>query len=172
MTDAPSAGTAHPGPAHPPLAPRMLAAVFVGGALGTLARVGLGELLQRTAGPDLAGIGQASSFFTDPVLQATLIANLVGTLVLGLVSGAHVAPRIAWLRAALGPGFCGGFTTFSYVMLALAASGLATAWGWALLVGGVLGGLLFAWVGLVIGAALFPVPRLAPPEAEEREDES
>lgn len=151
-----------------PLAAPILLAVFVGGVLGTLARVGLGELFGLAADPALREFGDAAGYLTDPALQATLVANLVGSLALGVVTGAHVPTRLAWLRAGLGAGFCGAFTTFSYVVLALAALDLRTPWGWALLVGGVLGGLLLARVGLVIGGAIAPDP--AAPRAPSEVD--
>lgn len=148
----------------------MLLAVFAGGVVGTLARVGIGDLFQLGADPALREIGDAAGHFTDPALQATLVANLLGSLVLGLVNGAHFPGRLAWLQAAVGPGFCGAFTTFSYVALALAASGLATAWGWGLLVIGLIGGLLVAWIGMVIGSAIAPGAAsrgVTDPESEE-----
>ncbi|SDI16373.1 fluoride efflux transporter FluC [Alteribacillus bidgolensis] len=44
----------------------------------------------------------------------TLIENLAGSLLLGLLSGyfAAIIPK-DWVKAGLGVGFCGGFTTFS-----------------------------------------------------------
>jgi CrcB protein len=67
-------------------------AVMVGGAAGTLARAGVAEALPVTPG-------------TWP--WATLVVNLVGTVLLGWVVAAD-----RW-RPLVGTGFCGALTTFS-----------------------------------------------------------
>ena len=46
----------------------------------------------------------------------TLVVNVVGAFVLGLVAGARPSP---WLGALVGVGFCGAFTTFSTLALEL-----------------------------------------------------
>lgn len=140
-----------------PHAPGTLLAVLVGGALGTLARLLI--TTATTAGTDAAGLGNAIDdvlALTDGPLAATLAINLFGTLVLGVVAGATWPPRLDWLRAGLGTGFCGAFTTFSYVMLAFAVLGFGSPWAWALLVLGIVGGLLLAAVGHMIGRGLWP----------------
>ncbi|MBA2347711.1 MAG: CrcB family protein [Solirubrobacterales bacterium] len=73
-----------------------LPAVFLGGALGALARAGLAEQWPVSAGS---------------VPWSTFSANLVGCLLLGavLVRTTAGTPR----RGLLGPGLCGGLTTFS-----------------------------------------------------------
>lgn len=79
-----------------------LPAVFLGGALGALARAGIGEHWPVSAGhwP-----------------WATFAANLLGCLLLGavLVRTTAATPR----RGLLGPGLCGGLTTFSTLQLEL-----------------------------------------------------
>ncbi|MEE9243522.1 MAG: fluoride efflux transporter CrcB [Mycobacterium sp.] len=79
---------------------RELAAVFAGGALGTLARAGLDEL----AAPDL---GQWP--------WPTFTANIVGAFVLGVFITRLLErlPVSSYRRPLLGTGFCGGLTTFS-----------------------------------------------------------
>jgi CrcB protein len=67
-------------------------AVMLGGAVGTLARAGVAHALPVTPG-------------TWP--WATLLVNLVGTLILGYVVAAD-----RW-RPLVGTGFCGALTTFS-----------------------------------------------------------
>jgi CrcB protein len=85
-------------------APRSLpAAIFAGGSLGALARVGLGELLPR----DLDGWP-----------WATFLANVAGTFLLGLVAARWRAPSSV-RPALLGAGFCGALTTFSTVQIEL-----------------------------------------------------
>jgi CrcB protein len=72
----------------------------LGGALGALGRWGVAEALPR----DAAGWP-----------GATLLVNLVGCLVLGLLIGALFprSPASPWLRPFLGTGVLGGFTTYS-----------------------------------------------------------
>lgn len=75
-------------------------AVFVGGGLGSLARLGLGKWLGTTA----------SGF---PI--ATLLINVLACIVLGFVAG-YVAQRGVLhpaLKIGITAGFCGGFSTFS-----------------------------------------------------------
>ncbi|MEM8739157.1 MAG: CrcB family protein [Planctomycetota bacterium] len=74
----------------------------VGGAAGTLARVGLAALVQKAHG--------------GPWPWGTLVVNALGCLLFGTLWGVfnlrlpHVSPL--WSLALLG-GFCGAFTTFS-----------------------------------------------------------
>lgn len=74
--------------------------IAVGGVLGTLARYEIQQLLP---------LRSPASFPTG-----TLLVNLTGSLVLGLVmgvaAGTGLDPR---LRVALSVGFCGAFTTMS-----------------------------------------------------------
>jgi CrcB protein len=82
----------------------MVAAVAVGGALGTVARYEL----------TLAEPVRSGRF-----PWATFTANLAGSFVLGIVVGALVETRGATgvLRAFAVVGFCGGLTTFSTWMV-------------------------------------------------------
>lgn len=73
---------------------RRLLLVVVGGSIGTAARLALAALI-----PDLGGF---------PL--ATLTVNLVGALLIGILT-ARVAA--AELRLFLGTGILGGFTTYS-----------------------------------------------------------
>ena len=75
---------------------RELLAVFVGGALGTLARAALETLLAPEPG-----------HWPWP----TFAVNVVGAFVLGYV--ATRLPEDSYRRPLLGTGFCGGLTTFS-----------------------------------------------------------
>jgi len=79
---------------------RELAAVFVGGALGTLARAGLEAL----AAPD-------PGHWPWP----TFIVNIVGTFLLGyfVTRLLERLPTSSYRRPLLGTGLCGGLTTFS-----------------------------------------------------------
>ena len=79
---------------------RELAAVFVGGALGTLARAGLESL----AAPD-------PGRWPWP----TFTVNIVGAFLLGYFTTRLLErlPVSSYRRPLLGTGFCGGLTTFS-----------------------------------------------------------
>lgn len=75
-------------------------AVFVGGGLGSLARLGLGKWLGVTA----AGF---------PL--ATFLTNIAACLILGFVAGfvSNKAQFNPTLGLGITAGFCGGFSTFS-----------------------------------------------------------
>ncbi len=103
-----------------------IGAVAVGGALGALTRYGLGVWF--------------------PHIWTTLVINISGSLVLGLLAALLVHDKVWYIF--LGTGFCGGFTTFSsfaveavtespmrsilYVLGTLIPAILAAAWGNAL----------------------------------------
>jgi fluoride exporter len=79
---------------------RELAAVFAGGAIGTLARAGLALLAQA-----------------DPSRWpwATFAVNIVGAFLLGFFTTRLLErlPLSSYRRPLLGTGLCGGLTTFS-----------------------------------------------------------
>ena len=106
-----------PHAAGAPRSPRVsgvaVLAVFVAGMLGTALRYGL----------DVAIPNSPTQFPT-----ATLLINVVGAFVLGFLTSRVWPVAPVWLRAALGPGLLGSFTTFSAVMVALVtmAEGKAT----------------------------------------------
>lgn len=79
-----------------------MAAIAGGGALGTLARYGISRAVVTGA---------------TGLPWATLIVNVVGSFVLGLVVTLIVGrwPHDRWFRPLVAVGFCGGFTTFSTV---------------------------------------------------------
>jgi CrcB protein len=134
--------------------PRDLLAVFVGGLIGTALRVSLDLVIVH----DL-----------DEFALSTLLVNVVGAFVLGLLVAA-LWPRVpGWVRVGLGPGILGSFTTFS----ALAVSVVALAQNGEI-VGAVLSivlsigfGMLAAWAGLALGARLAPGQT---PEYKESEE--
>ena len=118
-----------------------LAAVFVGGLIGTSLRL----LIDLALAHDL-----------DEFALSTLLVNTLGAFALGLLVAA-LWPRVpGWVRAGLGPGILGSFTTFS--ALAVSVVALTQAGD---LVGAVLTavlsiglGMLAAWAGLTLGARL------------------
>jgi CrcB protein len=81
-------------------------AVAAGGLAGTELRYGLGLVF-----PDAAGA----------VPWTTLVINVAGSFVLAALTSLWIArPHTAfWLRAGLGPGLLGAFTTFSAVVFSI-----------------------------------------------------
>jgi CrcB protein len=85
---------------------RELAAIFVGGVIGALARLGLIEALAPAPGE---------------WPWSTFIANIVGALALGYFTTRlqERLPLSAYRRPFLGTGLCGALTTFSTMQLEL-----------------------------------------------------
>ena len=93
---------------------RSILAVFLGGAVGTGIRLTLDAAIPHSD----------QEFPLD-----TLLINVVGSLVLAILVTRLWPILPEWLRAGLGPGLVGGFTTFSAVMVSmvtLAASAQVT----------------------------------------------
>lgn len=132
---------------------RSLLAVAVGGALGTGARWGVDTLLPGATPGTLS--------------VSTVVVNVVGSFVLGLVvAGVWPRPGVPlWLKAGVGTGVLGSFTTFSAVTLNVVAGALEanslTVVG-AVLLSTVLG-LLAAWGGLALGTKRFGRREAQPP---------
>jgi fluoride exporter len=128
-------------PDQGPLSAQLIALVGLGGALGTAARYGFERWLPANSG----------------LPRGTLIANLIGALILGVMlealarGGPDVGARRK-VRLLLGTGFCGGLTTYS--TLAVEADLLirshrdALAAGYA--VGSVLIGVALAGIGIAL----------------------
>ena len=113
---------------------RTILAVAIGGVLGTAARLGLDTLLPHPH---------------DGFPWSTLIVNVVGSLVLGFLV-ARVWPSAPdWLRAGLGAGVLGSFTTFSAVAVSMIELALPVAVLY--LAVSVVLGLLAALLGLRLG---------------------
>jgi CrcB protein len=114
-----------------------LALVLVGGAAGAVARYLTDRAVQSRV---------------DAVFPwGTFIANVTGSLLLGLVSGLMAA---SWVGHLVGVGFCGALTTYStfgYETVRLASSG---AWRYALTNAGatVLVGLGACWLGWTLAS--------------------
>lgn len=120
---------------------RAALAVGIGGALGALARYGLGVLVT-----DRAGAGFP---------WATFLVNVSGAFALGLLfvmltEAVEVAP---WLRAGLTVGFLGAYTTFSTLALDTVLLAEDGRWPAAALnaLGSVGAGLLAVLAGLAVG---------------------
>lgn len=113
---------------------RQFLLVALGGALGSALRYLTALLLAR--------------HYTGSIPLATLVVNLVGCFLIGLLIG--LCSDMTHLRLLFITGFCGGFTTFStftaesYSMFREGAYGLALLY----IAGSVLIGLLALWLGL------------------------
>ena len=110
--------------------------VFAGGALGTLARVGISQL------------------WLDPSFPwATFFVNLLGSFGLGILAGSLVRREDVLLRGFVGAGLLGSLTTFSTFAVEVVAvadsSGLASGLAYAGLSVGI--GLSLAVTGYRIG---------------------
>ncbi len=92
---------------------RDLIAVVVGGAVGTTLRFGIDTALAHT---------------DDSFPLSTLIINTVGAFVLALLVARLWPVAPSWIRAGLGAGLLGSFTTFS--ALAVSIVSLASAGSW------------------------------------------
>jgi CrcB protein len=83
---------------------RSILAVFVGGSIGTCLRLLLDDTIVHT---------------DQTFPWSTLIINILGSFVLAILVS-RVWPVVPdWVRAGLGPGLLGGFTTFSAVMASM-----------------------------------------------------
>jgi fluoride exporter len=142
-------GDAHPeladDPDPGPLAASMLVLVGIGGAIGTAARYGLSNWLP-------AGTG---------LPRGTLIANLAGALVLGVLlealalRGRDEGGRRR-LRLLIGTGFCGGLTTYSTLAVEsnLLVRGHRDALAAGYAVGSIVAGIVLAAFGVWLAARI------------------
>ena len=119
---------------------RQLLLVALGGALGSALRYFTALLLAR--------------HYTGSIPLATLVVNLVGCFLIGLLIG--LCSETTPLRLLSITGFCGGFTTFStftaesYTMFREGAYGLALLY----IAGSVLIGLLALGIGLYLSRVI------------------
>lgn len=122
-----------------------LAAIAIGGALGSIAR----HLVNQSA---------QAMWMSSRIPAGTAIANLTGCFVIGLLAGLLAAERIAlathW-REFVFVGLLGGFTTFSTFGLDTFVLARGPAPGDAILnvAVQVIGGILAVVVGYLLGAA-------------------
>jgi fluoride exporter len=131
-----------------PVDPRTLLIVAAGGAVGVFARAAI--------------LAPASA---DVVPWATLAVNVAGSFMLGVVVGS-LGDRNPALRAFLGTGALGGFTTYS-AFAVQSATMLAQPWlASALMAASLAAGVVGAAAGLFLGRRLVD----APGEVERPED--
>ncbi len=124
---------------------RNLVLIAVAGAIGSVARYGVGEWAVRSLG--------------DGFPWGTLAVNALGSVILGLVVGLHAGGKLPLSgKLAFGTGFCGGFTTFSTFSAETVAlvqrdqlgrAGANVAVSLAL-------GIAGAWIGIAVARAMAP----------------
>ena len=132
-------GTLATVPAH--LKP--LLAVFVGGVIGSAARIGLTLVA-----------GRIDDYWWP---YPTLLINLVGSFALGYLVGHGTSSVPAWLRLGVTTGFLGAFTTLSAISLDVAVPIVRHGLGPLLVfgsyaIGSIVMGLVCAIAGLRLGA--------------------
>lgn len=136
--------------------PVALVLVIVGGAVGVAARAALVLPFSATG--------------THPLVvpAVTLVINLAGSMLLGLLVGA-LDERMPRLRAFAGTGVMGGFTTYSaFAVHAVTTASAAPVVGLALVAVSLFGGALAAAAGLALGRRAAGAPGVVePPEAAE-----
>lgn len=71
--------------------------VFLGGGIGSVLRYGISLWINK------------NGYFP----WHTLLANIIGCTIIGLLMGYFLKNNISWLSLLVITGFCGGFTTFS-----------------------------------------------------------
>ncbi len=115
-----------------------LLAVVIGGLVGTGLRLAIDLLLPHA---------------DDALPISTLVANIVGAFALGLLVGRVWPTAPGWVRAGLGAGLLGSFTTFSALAVAVVALSSAGEWmpAAAYLVATLALGLAAAALGLRLG---------------------
>jgi len=124
-----------------------LVAVVLGAILGTGLRLGIDQLVA----PDSA------------FPWATLLINVVGSCVLGLLVARVWPSAPAWLRAGLGTGLLGSFTTFSAVIVSLLT--LTAAGTTVVAVGYLVASLVFGFAAALLGVRLGVRAPVDPPIA-------
>ena len=138
---------------------RNFAAVFVGGLVGTAARFGVDALFPH-------GVSEPG--------WSTIIVNVIGSFGLGLLTGTlwkrETTP--AWLKAGLGAGVLGSFTTFSAVALGTSMAAMSGNIETAIIDLGfsLVWGLLAAVLGIFCGTKFFHNPRQGSVIADEGVD--
>ena len=112
--------------------------IAFGGGLGALSRFGIANLVRRWVQPDFP--------------LATLMANLIGCFLIGLLLGSGIGEKIPAVKFGVGVGFLGSLTTFSTfsaeTVVQLNDGEWLTAFGYVAV--SVLAGLLLAFAGMAI----------------------
>ena len=124
--------------------------VAIGGALGALTRFGIAELTVRLHASSIPNLGRGF-----PI--ATLLANLVGCFLIGVLLGSGRADSSESLRYGFGVGFLGALTTFSTFSAETITEIHNGHWAAAIsyLLISLTGGLVLVVLGIVLGRKWF-----------------
>jgi CrcB protein len=131
-----------------PIDPRTLGAVVAGGAVGVLARA---AIVAPTQG--------------DATVWATVTINIVGSFLLGVVVGAFGTDFPRW-KAFLGTGVLGGFTTYSAFAVHSVEALSTPVVMLAVVAVSVVGGVVAAAAGILLGRRVRPAGAAEPEIAE------
>lgn len=112
--------------------------VATGGAFGALVRFAISSGLSR--------------FENHPFPWGTLVANVVGCFLIGLLIGSGLADRHHAARLGFGVGFLGALTTFSTFGAETVGHVQSDQWGWAIT--NVSANLVLGMLGVFAGMAL------------------
>ncbi len=110
------------------------------------------------------GIGAGCRFLVDSLIRqrwsvpfpvGTLVINLTGSLLLGVLAGWATTTLPAVVQAIAGTGFLGGYTTFSTASVETARLLQQRRYASALVngLGSMIATALLAWIGLLVGRA-------------------
>ena len=125
------------------------ASVAIGGALGAMSRFGIAELLRRW--------NFAGSSVESGLPLATLVANLIGCLLIGLLLGSELGEKHAILKFGFGIGFLGALTTFS-TFSAESVQQMQSGQSWmalAYMLISLTAGVLLVYLGMLLGKRWF-----------------
>ncbi len=126
---------------------RELAAIFAGGAIGTLLRAGLAEAFPHSA-----------TAWPWP----TFVVNLVAAFLLGyfVTRLQERLPLSSYRRPLLGTGLCGGLSTFSTMQVEIVT--MISAHAWALAVGYTTASIAAGYVMIYLATAMVRRVRVRP----------
>ena len=109
----------------------------MGGAVGTGLRLAVDTLIPHA---------------DDGFPVSTVVVNVVGALALGLLVARVWGSAPTWLRAGLGPGLLGSFTTFSALTVSLVT--LSASGQWMIALGYLVASLVLGFGAAVLGLRL------------------
>lgn len=134
----------------------MMLSVAIAGGLGSVCRFLFDAVVSRHVSVTRERASLVPSFRESAFPLGTTLINILGSFILGLITGVWMTygadPTV---RAVLGTGFCGGFTTFSTASVETArlARGERNSVALVHSVGMLVASVGAAWVGILLGSA-------------------